>query len=387
MTRRWSSATETPSGSLETAIATTCWASTSSAFRGTTVGSIWPSCMRRATTAHSSRSPRNFGKIRPRLTSPTPCPARPIRCRPRATDLGDSICSTRSTAPMSIPSSSEEVATRQGSPPPFSSSSTLVRSSRASEPWWARAISSGAAAARRAPRRRPARLLLLAGQLVEPQRHPLGRAAVVDEDDRRGVFADEAQQLGVDGRPDRGAGRLAALHRVERVGRRVQRARPARSSTRPAPRSAGPAACGRRHRRSSPRGVARPGSARSPRAGSAWRSARSAGRPTPPARSTGCAARTSASRRSRVSARCEPRLEWATAWISSTITVSTPSSIERAWEVRIRYSDSGVVTRMSGGLRTIAARSRWGVSPVRIATVMCSAPMPRIGARRLRSMS
>ena len=30
----------------------------------------------------------------------------------------------------------------------------------------------------------------------------------------------------------------------------------------------------------------------------------------------------------------------------------------RAWEVRIRYRDSGVVTRMSGGLRAIAARSR-----------------------------
>ena len=62
-------------------------------------------------------------------------------------------------------------------------------------------------------------------------------------------------------------------------------------------------------------------------------------------------------------------------------------SISRACEVRIRYSDSGVVTRMSGGWRTIAARSFWGVSPVRIATVMSSAPIPRIGARRLRSMS
>ena len=42
---------------------------------------------------------------------------------------------------MSIPSSSELVATRHGSRPAFSSSSTFVRSSRASEPWWARAIS------------------------------------------------------------------------------------------------------------------------------------------------------------------------------------------------------------------------------------------------------
>ena len=108
MTRAYSSSTEMPSsrysGSSElerlfllmgrprpaaaTAMATICWARTSNALRGTTVGSIRPSCMRRATTAHSSRSPRNFGKIRPRLTSPTPCPARPIRCRPRGDGLG-----------------------------------------------------------------------------------------------------------------------------------------------------------------------------------------------------------------------------------------------------------------------------------------------------------
>ena len=148
MTSACRSATATPPASsplsADTAIATICWASTSSALRGTTVGSISPSCMRRATTAHSSRSPRNFGKMRPRLTSSTPWPARPMRCSPRATDFGDSICSTRSTAPMSMPSSSELVATRHGSSPAFSSSSTFVRSSRASEPWCARAISSGA---------------------------------------------------------------------------------------------------------------------------------------------------------------------------------------------------------------------------------------------------
>ena len=42
--------------------------------RGTTVGSMSPSRMRFATTAHSSRSARNFGKMRPRDTSPTPWP-------------------------------------------------------------------------------------------------------------------------------------------------------------------------------------------------------------------------------------------------------------------------------------------------------------------------
>ena len=151
---RSSTATGSSSGAAA-AIATICWASTSSALRGTTVVSISPARIRLATTAHSSRSARNFGKIRPRLTSPTEWPARPIRCRPRATDFGDSTWITRSTAPMSIPSSSDEVATRHGSSPALSSSSTTVRSSRASEPWWARAISA-------------------LGQVVEPQRQALG---------------------------------------------------------------------------------------------------------------------------------------------------------------------------------------------------------------------
>ena len=47
-----------------------------------------PSRMRWATTAHSSRSARNLGKMRPFETSPTPCPARPIRCSPARDRLG-----------------------------------------------------------------------------------------------------------------------------------------------------------------------------------------------------------------------------------------------------------------------------------------------------------
>ena len=141
-------------------MATICWASTSSALRGTTVLSIRPSRMRWATTAHSSRSPRNLGKMRPLETSPTLWPARPIRCRPAVTDFGDSTCSTRSMAPMSMPSSRLEVATRHGSSPAFSRSSTTSRSSRASEPWWARAIGSCASSfSRSASRSAPRRLL------------------------------------------------------------------------------------------------------------------------------------------------------------------------------------------------------------------------------------
>ena len=57
----------------------------------------------------------------------------------------------------------------------------------------------------------------------------------------------------------------------------------------------------------------------------------------------------SASRRSRESARWAPRLVPATACTSSTITVSIARSVSRACEVSIRKSDSGVVIRMSGG--------------------------------------
>ena len=181
-----------------------------------------------------------------------------MRCRPRATDLGDSICSTRSTAPMSMPSSSEEVATRHGSAPAFSSSSTFVRSSRASEPWCARAISTGCGAVLAL-----LVLELLRRELVQPQRDALGRAAVVDEHDRRGVLAHQPQQLRVDRRPDRGAWSPrsgSGRHRVQRVRARPPAAgRRARSSTRPGPRCAGRAACAPRRRRSS---TSRPGPTR-----------------------------------------------------------------------------------------------------------------------------
>ena len=80
---------------------------------------------------------------------------------------------------MSMPSSSDDVATRHGISPFFSSSSISSRCSRASEPWWARAISCA----------RPPRLLVR--QLVQAQRQALGEPAVVDEDDRRAVLLDE----------------------------------------------------------------------------------------------------------------------------------------------------------------------------------------------------
>ena len=51
------------------------------------------------------------------------------------------------------------------------------------------------------------------------------------------------------------------------------------------------------------------------------------------------------------------------------ITVSMEVSRSRALDVSSRYSDSGVVIRMSAGSRWNFARSLCGVSPVRIAMV------------------
>ncbi len=101
--------------------------------------------------------------------------------------------------------------------------------------------------------------------------------------------------------------------------------------------------------------------------------------------------------RSSDSARCEPRLELASAWISSTITLRAVASMRRPDSlVSSRYSDSGVVTRMCGGRLLMAARSPGGVSPVRTSTRksislrpwrVSSVPMPASGHCRLRSMS
>ena len=60
---------------------------------------------------------------------------------------------------------------------------------------------------------------LLRVHLVEALGHALGAAAVVDEDDRRGVLANELQQLRVDRRPDRvPVGRVAGHLDVGRAG-------------------------------------------------------------------------------------------------------------------------------------------------------------------------
>ncbi len=284
-------------------IATICWHRTSSGFFGTRVSSIRPACIPSTTTAHSMRSPRNFGKIRPREGSPTWWPARPMRCSPRATEPGDSTWMTRSIAPMSMPSSSDEVATRQGRSPDFRASSISTRASRLTEPWWARAIGSSASSLSRSARRSASRRLLTNTRVERCARTSSSSS---------GYTA---------GQIERGPPSLA----------------PWTSSilTSGIPSGSPRSSSGTTTRRSS--------SLRTPA------STIVTGRSPPTSRATSSSGRWVAERairwgsrshcsasRSSDSIRCAPRLVEATAWISSRITLSTPVSISRWLDVNMR---------------------------------------------------
>ena len=58
------------------------------------------------------------------------------------------------------------------------------------------------------------------------------------------------------------------------------------------------------------------------------------------------------------------------------MTCETDRKVSRARLVSIRWSDSGVVIRMSGGLRTSLCRSADGVSPLRTATAIGARGVP-----------
>ena len=242
---------------------------------------------------------------------------------------------------MSIPSSSEEVATRQGSWPDLSSSSTRS-APRGTASRGGRGRSRTALPRRSwcCPRARSlgAPLQLVVVHLVEPLRDPLRRSPVVDEDDRRGVLPDQlaaapgrsrARSSGCSwpGRatPRSGRGRCArGVLQLRVLVRRLAGSAPSRRLStagwaRPCPRrerrSRGRVACGSEastisHSRPVP-------TRKSPmRSSGRWVAER-------PIRWTVLASPRWSSRSS-VSARCEPRFDGATAWISSTITASTP---------------------------------------------------------------
>ena len=232
-------------------------------------------------------------------------------------------------------------------------------------------------------------IVLLGGELVQAQRHALGGATVVDEDDRRVVLRARARAArgrsparssrDVDSPPVERLERIAAPgrraaarrfgHRLDGhldaqvellAGARVDDRRPARfGPTRKRPiSSSGFCVALRPIRCSRARGVGRCVLAPAPRG-----------------------ARASAPG-------ATPRFECATAWISSTITASTPvEHLARArgehQVQRLRRRDRGCRAGCAASRRARAGACRPCGSPTRTS----SAPIPRSGARRLRSMS
>ena len=250
---------------------------------------------------------------------------------------------------MSMPSSSDEVATIAGSSPRFRRSSISCRFSRATEPWCASASSSPAvslmAAASRSARRR-----LLAKIIVE-------RCARIELDQAR-----------VDRGPDRA---LPRAGRGGAGGNLFVRASRAMSSTGTSTVSASSLRVCRRRR-------SRPAAASRRRRGRATS-------PPPSRRAISSSGRCVAERPMRWSGRgrrgaalLEPleREEEVRAALGRghRVDLVDDHRLDRgedglaAREVSSRYSDSGVVIRMSGGVRAIRARSRAGVSPERIAS-------------------
>ncbi|OCI31543.1 hypothetical protein OERS_16700 [Oerskovia enterophila] len=396
-------------------MATTCCARTSSGFESTCRCSICPVRMRSAITAEGTRSPRKVGNTTPWDTAPTWWPARPMRWSPLATEGGAPTWTTRSTAPMSMPSSSEDVATTAGRRPSLSSVSVRVRSARLMEPWWARAITGSV------PALAPDWARTCAGWSVPTSgtSSPCRSAqtsfmrAVSRSAPRRELVKTSVERCSATRSTTRSS---TCGHTDGRGGRAV--AGPERSGS----------PSGRGARSSAPVALLGPGALRrSERSGTGttmstsiffseggcttttsrpWSSGRrcparkvataSTGRTVAesPTRCAGTGSR--ASSRSSETARCAPRLVPATAWISSMMTVCTPASPARACEVRTRNSDSGVVMRMSGGATPKRRRSLAGVSPVRVPTTTsgtvvpsrtAACRMPASGERRLRSTS
>src|ERR1700730_11201765 len=96
---------------------------------------------------------------------------------------------------MSMPSSSDDVATTHGSRPDFRSSSTPLRCSRDIEPWCALASTGGAPyPTPDRPAGDPLRVRLgLGAKLVQPCGQPFGQPPRVAEHDRGPMFPDQPQ--------------------------------------------------------------------------------------------------------------------------------------------------------------------------------------------------
>ncbi len=290
--------------------------------------------MRSTTTAASTRSARCFGNSLPRLGSPTWWPARPMRWRPAATERGDSTCTTRSTAPMSMPSSRLDVPTSPLRRPDFSSSSIWSRRSRDSDPWWAFTSSTpgGGVPVCSPPTPSPPSVSPSAASSLRRVARRSARRRALTKIERRAVRLDRARAAGgasparSSAAPDRpaagpltGSSTTLPSSPMSSIGHDdldLERLAHAGVDDRDRPRARRPSKPPRKRAiSSSGRWVAD----RPMRCG--------AGLPAPVTR---------CSSRSRVSDRWAPRLVAAMAWISSTITACTPRSVSRACEVSMR---------------------------------------------------
>ena len=152
-----------------------------------------------SSAAQSHSSSRDSGKRRPFGVPPTAWPERPTRCRKAAIERVEPSWHTRSTSPMSMPSSSDAVATSARSSPRLSRCSASSRCSR------------DEAAVMRGD-------VLVAEALRQMARGALGETPRVDEDQRRAVLAHELGEPVVDLLPD-----LARHHGFERRRRQLDR--------------------------------------------------------------------------------------------------------------------------------------------------------------------
>ena len=118
-------------------VATHCWARMSSGFSGTRSVSSSPARTARTAAAACTRSSRVKGKTTPFGTPPRVWPERPTRWMSVASARGAPTWQTRSTAPTSMPSSSEAVATTTGTSPALRRASASSRVRRAMLPWCA----------------------------------------------------------------------------------------------------------------------------------------------------------------------------------------------------------------------------------------------------------
>ena len=300
-------------------MATICWARMSSGASRSAIGVDHAACAR----AHDGRALEELvarEREEPALgRAPSAWPERPMRCSAVAIERGEPTRHARSTAPTSMPSSSEAVATTTRSSPALRRCSASRRRARERLPW---------CAATRA----------LAEPLAEVVRDALDEAARVHEDERGAVLRDEVGEAIVELGP-----LLVGAHRAELVARdldgEIEVAPLARRRRLAA--AAGPRPTSSRAATSMGRTVAE----RPMRCGRA-----------PPAR------RTRSSRRSTESARCAPRLSRGD---GVDLVEDDRAHVRRALrrpdaEVSRMKSDSGVVTSTCGGAADVLCRSLRG---------------------------